>query len=102
MGVPRGGGRAADRIGAWPEPAVLAPGRRRGSKSPSWHGLTTVAGLMVALLAPAILARSASQAALTIRVGPTAALPKNSFVRVRGLPPMVSLSEGYATAAPGP
>jgi hypothetical protein len=53
-------------------------------------------------VAPAILARSASQAALTIRVGPTAALPKNSFVRVRGLPPMVSLSEGYATAAPGP
>jgi TPR repeat protein len=49
-------------------------------------------------VARAILAQSASQAALRVQVGPTAALPKNSFVRVRGLPPMVSLSEGYATA----
>ena len=39
-----------------------------------------------------------SQAALPIRIGPPDALPKNSFVRVRGLPPTVSLSEGYATA----
>ena len=49
-------------------------------------------------VAQAILAQPASQAALPIRVGPTDALPKNSFVRVRGLPPTVSLSEGYATA----
>ena len=34
----------------------------------------------------------------TITIGPAGALPKNSFVRVRGLPPTVSLSEGYATA----
>ena len=31
-------------------------------------------------------------------IGPPDALPKNSFLRVRGLPPTVSLSEGYVTA----
>ena len=129
MGVTGAGrGRAADRIGERPNPAVLAPRRRRGrSRSPSRHGLAIVAGLVSALLATgssvcsqessatqlvqagpaenlriavaqAILVQPASQAALTIRVGPTDALPKNSFVRVRGLPPTVSLSEGYVTA----
>ena len=130
MGVTGAGrGRAADRIGERPNPAVLAPRRRRGRRrSPSRHGLAIVAGLVSALLATAnaahgeesssatqlvqaspaeslriavaqaILVQPASQAALTIRVGPADALPKNSFVRVRGLPPTVSLSEGYATA----
>jgi hypothetical protein len=31
-----------------------------------------------------------------IRVGPSRAIPRNSFVRVRGLPLMAALSEGYA------
>jgi len=130
MGVTGAGrGRAADRIGERPNPAALAPRRRRErSRSPSRHGLAIVVGLVSALLATnnaahseesssvtqlvqagpseslriavaqAILVQPASQAALTIRVGPADALPKNSFVRVRGLPPTVSLSEGYATA----
>ena len=33
-----------------------------------------------------------------IRVGPTRAIPRNSFVRVRGLPSMAALSEGYSIA----
>jgi hypothetical protein len=50
-------------------------------------------------VAPTIVARPASQAPLAIRIGgPPDALPKNSFLRVRGLPPTVSLSEGYVTA----
>jgi hypothetical protein len=40
----------------------------------------------------------ASQVPLPIRIGPADTMPKNSFLRVRGLPPTVSLSEGYATA----
>jgi len=47
---------------------------------------------------PTLSARSATRASLDIRVGPADALPRNSFVRVRGLPPAVSLSEGYAIA----
>jgi hypothetical protein len=49
-------------------------------------------------VAPTIAAAPAAQAPLPITIGPQGALPKNSFVRVRGLPPTVSLSEGYVTA----
>jgi hypothetical protein len=49
-------------------------------------------------VAPTIAAGPASQGPLAIRIGPFDALPKNSFMRVRGLPPTVSLSEGYVTA----
>jgi hypothetical protein len=49
-------------------------------------------------VAPAILAEPASQVALSIQVGPSSALPANSFVRLRGLPASVSLTEGYAIA----
>ena len=123
-----GRGRAADKIGRRPNPRLFARGVPRGThRSRSGHGLAIVAGLSVGIarvgsirslpreprtqlvqaspaerlhiaVAQAILAQPASQAALTIRVGPTDALPKNCFVRVRGLPAMVSLSEGYATA----
>ena len=47
-------------------------------------------------VAPTIVAEPASQMAIAIQVGPREALPANSFVRLRGLPPSVSLSEGHA------
>src|SRR5882757_8809476 len=50
------------------------------------------------VLAPTIAASPAAQSPLTIGIGPPGALPNNSFVRVRGLPPTVSLSDGYAIA----
>ena len=50
------------------------------------------------MVAPTLTVRPATRVALDIRVGPADALPRNAFVRVRGLPPAVSLSEGYATA----
>jgi TPR repeat protein len=43
-----------------------------------------------------ILAEPASQIPIAIQVGPPDALPANSFIRLRGLPPSVSLSEGHA------
>jgi len=49
-------------------------------------------------VAPTILAEPASQAALPIQVGPPGSLPGNTFVRLRGLPASVSLTEGYAIA----
>jgi hypothetical protein len=45
-----------------------------------------------------IPAEPASQMPLVIRVGPPDALPKGTFVRVRGLPPMAALSEGHSIA----
>lgn len=45
-----------------------------------------------------IPAEPASQIPLVIRIGPPDALPKGSFIRIRGLPPMVALSEGHSIA----
>jgi hypothetical protein len=50
------------------------------------------------IVAPTIVAAPASQASLPIQVGPPDALPSNSFVRLRGFPASVSLTEGHAIA----
>ena len=47
-------------------------------------------------VAPVISAQPASEISLLIQIGPPEALPSNSFVRLRGLPHVVSLSEGYS------
>ena len=49
-------------------------------------------------VAPTIIAAPATQIPLTVQIGPPQAVPANSFVRMRGLPPSVSLTEGYAIA----
>ena len=43
-------------------------------------------------------AEPASRTRLPIQVGPRDAIAKNSFIRIRGLPPAVALSEGHAIA----
>jgi hypothetical protein len=43
-----------------------------------------------------IVAEAASQAAVQIQAGPSEAIPANSFIRLRGLPSSVSLSDGYS------
>lgn len=47
-------------------------------------------------VAPVMLVEPASRSPFPIQVGPHEALLKNSFVRIRGLPPAASLSEGHA------
>ena len=42
-----------------------------------------------------ILAEPASETALPIQVGPLEAIPRNSFIRIRGLPISAKLSEGH-------
>lgn len=49
-------------------------------------------------VAAVLNAEAASKTPLAIQVGPQGAIAKNSFVRIRGLPPMVALSEGHAIA----
>ena len=49
-------------------------------------------------VAATIPAEPASQVALPIRIGPPEAVPRNSFVRLRGLPPTAALSEGHSIA----
>jgi len=50
-------------------------------------------------VAPILRAEPASRVRLSIQVGPPAALAKNSFIRIRGLPPMAALSDGHSIAA---
>jgi hypothetical protein len=50
-------------------------------------------------VASIVRAEPASRVRLPIQVGPPGALPKNSFMRIRGLPSAAALSEGYAIAA---
>ena len=57
----------------------------------------TVRGIIITL-PPTISAKPASQAALPIRVAPADAVPRNSFVRIRGLPSTAALTEGYSIA----
>jgi hypothetical protein len=45
-----------------------------------------------------ILAEPANETPLPIQIGPADALPKNTFLRIRGLPTAVSLSEGHSIA----
>ena len=47
-------------------------------------------------VAPLIVADRASQISLGITVGPPEAVPTNTYLRVRGMPPRVSLTEGHA------
>ncbi|HJZ33484.1 MAG TPA: hypothetical protein VKF35_20360 [Hyphomicrobiaceae bacterium] len=44
---------------------------------------------------PQVIADPAAQVAFPIHIEPLDAVPRNSFVRLRGLPPMAALSEGY-------
>jgi hypothetical protein len=50
------------------------------------------------IVAATISAEPASRVPFPIRVAPEISIPQNSFVRVRGLPPEVALSEGYSIA----
>jgi superoxide dismutase, Cu-Zn family len=49
-------------------------------------------------IAPVTFAVSASETRLALRVGPKKLLPKNSSIRVRGVPIYAALSHGYAVA----
>ena len=45
-----------------------------------------------------MVAQPAARTPLAISVGPAEALPRNAYVRIRGLPPAVALTEGHAIA----
>jgi hypothetical protein len=49
-------------------------------------------------IAATVSAEPATQAPFPIRIGPAASIPRDSFVKVRGLPPMAALSDGHAIA----
>jgi hypothetical protein len=77
------------RLGMLVVLAWLAPGRPEPADAQA-SGQPTIE------MAATISADSDTQIPFPIRVGPAAAIPRNSFVRVRGLPPMAALSEGHS------
>jgi hypothetical protein len=101
-----GKGRAGRRL--WPAAAGAAlvvalaphavPSEQTAADRPVQLAQSAFAESPRVVMAATIPAESASQTPLSIRIGPGDAAPKNSFLRVRGLPPMVSLSEGHAIA----
>jgi hypothetical protein len=53
----------------------------------------------VVISVPAVTrAEPSSMTKLSIRVAPQKTLPNNSFIRIRGLPPVVAVSSGYSVA----
>ena len=100
-GAPTGRGDA-HRCGcasAWPRLALVGSlaAALIGALGPTQARAQATArpGITVAATIPA---EPASETALAIRVGPPDAVPRNSFLRVRGLPPMAALSDGHSIA----
>jgi hypothetical protein len=103
-----------------PVAAVTSPAAALGESRSSWRrAATLVSGAALAMMlviggaqwssaqrrdaprivvAPTIVAEPASQAPLIIQVSPLEGLPDNSFLRLRGFPSSVSLTEGHAIA----
>lgn len=103
------------------ETAALLPrsARRLGASSGRWWVMAATAGILVCMVTwanagsytrlaqgsqpeirvPAtIVAGPATQVSLPIQVGPPGGVPRSSFIRLRGLPPSVSLTEGHSIA----
>jgi hypothetical protein len=60
------------------------------------NGVARAEGAPVIKVAPAILAQPASQVAMPIELAPSEIFPPNTFIRLRGLPRSVSLTEGFS------
>jgi hypothetical protein len=96
---------------------VSARNPRRGRANPAWRGRALAALMLLGALSlgaaafgqssrsvtikvpPVVVAEAAGQVAFPIKIEPADAIPRNSFVRLRGLPPMAALSEGYVIGA---
>jgi hypothetical protein len=60
------------------------------------NGAARAEGAPFIKVAPAIFAQPASQIAMPIQLEPLAIVPRHTFIRLRGLPRSVSVSEGLA------
>lgn len=89
--------RSPARQRAWPRAVALALGVTLAASALERAAAQRGEAPRIAVAAT-IVAEPASQAALQIQVGPPGALPANSFIRLRGLPASVSLTEGHAIA----
>jgi hypothetical protein len=81
----------------WPKAVAIALGVALAGGGAHWSAAQRSDAPRITV-APMIQAEPASQAPLGIKVDPIGSLPSNSFVRLRGFPTSVSLTEGHAIA----
>jgi hypothetical protein len=85
----------------WDAAAAFAVLAAIGSHEPGLRASLAQVGAeplpRIVVLAP-VVAEAASETPLLIKLAPTEAVPKNSFLRLRGLPHSASLSEGHSIA----
>lgn len=86
LGVMAVSGPQASTQAAIDVPVRLQLAQGSGAQSPRIAVISTV------------VAEPASRTPLQIHIAPTEAIPRNSFLQLRGLPPTASLSEGQAIA----
>ena len=80
----------------WQRPAWASRSSARSALGPS---TAQEAGTFSIRAAPTIAAKARSEVRLPIEAGPPGAIPKGSFVTVRGLPPAVALKDGHAVGS---
>ena len=85
-----GCGTKAARVGLLTALILAAAGGSRGLAQDQANPVVNVA--------PVIQAQSAATTALPIQVSPASRIPRQAFLRIRGLPPTVALSEGHSIA----
>ena len=86
-----------ERPRRWPRAVAIALGVALASGGAHWSAAQRRDIPRISVPAT-IKAEPASQAPLGIKVDPVDGLPSNSFVRLRGFPTSVSLTEGHAIA----
>jgi hypothetical protein len=89
--------RKPERLRLWSRAIAIALGVALASGGAHWSAAQRRDVPRISVPAT-IRAEPASQASLGIRVDPVDGLPSNSFVRLRGFPTSVSLTEGHAIA----
>jgi hypothetical protein len=78
--------------------ACLAQDRSEGTRA-SALGATTVAGPSPHLEVPSVvIGAPASETSLGISIGRDATLPSNTYIRIRGMSPMLALTSGHVIA----
>jgi hypothetical protein len=63
------------------------------------HAVAQQAAAVTVKAAPEMRAETASRLRFPIEIGPEQAIARNSFIRIRGMPPTAALTEGHAIAA---
>ena len=80
-------------------PGIAAMAATAFSKGGVAQGIVAQGKDLGLVVEPVTLAEPATQARLQVHIGSSDPLPKNTLIRLRGLPPAVSVPQGHVVAA---